>query len=32
LVDSRPFAHSARFFGHKITKETVKTIACGSAG
>src|SRR6266852_764419 len=26
---SRPFAHSARFCGHKSTKETVKTIAQG---
>src|SRR5207237_7925110 len=32
LVDSRPFAHSARFFGHKSTKETVKTIARGMPG
>src|SRR4051812_18571106 len=29
---NRPFAHSARFGRHKITEETVKTIACGNAG
>src|SRR3984893_9981044 len=27
LVENRPFAHSGRFFGHKSTKETVKSIA-----
>ena len=27
--ENRPFAHSGRFCGHKITKETVKTIARG---
>src|SRR5207244_9052131 len=26
---NRPFAHSGRFCGHKITKETVKTIVQG---
>src|SRR6202521_3030308 len=30
--ENRPFAHSARFCGHKSTKEPVKTIACGNAG
>src|SRR6266849_7328840 len=30
--ENRPFAYSGRFFGHKSTKETVKTIACGNAG
>src|SRR6476660_2087780 len=28
-AESRPFAHSAKFCGHKSTKETVKTIAQG---
>src|SRR5216684_7039740 len=32
LPINRPFAHSGRFCGHKSTKETVKTIACGNAG
>src|SRR5216684_1592207 len=32
LPINRPFAYSGRFFGHKSTKETVKTIACGNAG
>ena len=32
VVQNRPFAHSGRFCGHKSTKETVKTIACGDAG
>src|SRR3984893_11094634 len=29
--ENRPFAHSGRFCGHKSTKETVKTIACGES-